>query len=208
MSATAASFGLVSCHTCQLACQLVSRAQAEEGLCPRCGSRVHFRKAGSIGHCWAFLIAAMILYIPANTLPMMLTSSLFGSSDDTIISGVLFLWEDGSWYLALVVFVASILVPMLKLSVLALLAWSTQSRSTWRPLERTKLYRIVERIGRWSMLDVFVDGVMAAAAQLPPFLVIEPGPGLLFFMAVVVLTVLAARSFDTRLIWDAGVAHG
>ena len=122
MNSSAASLGLASCHTCSL----VSRVASDDALCPRCGSRVHLRKPGSIGHCWAFLIAAMILYIPANTLPMMLTSSLFGSSDDTIISGVLFLWEDGSWYLALIVFFASILVPIGKMLALLVLLLSVQ----------------------------------------------------------------------------------
>jgi len=202
MSTTAASLGLVSCHTCNL----VSRADEDEAICPRCGSRVRFRMAGSIGHSWAFLIAAMILYIPANTLPMMLTSSLFGSSDDTIISGVLFLWEDGSWYLALIVFVASILVPIGKMLALVILLLSVQFPGVQLTLGRrarlARTYRIIASIGRWSMLDIYVVGLLATVVQLTALASVRAGPAALAFGAVVVLTMLATESFDPRLIWD------
>jgi paraquat-inducible protein A len=152
--------------------------------------------------CWAFAIAAMILYIPANTLPIMETSSLFGSQNDTIMSGVVYLWRSGSWYLALVVFIASILVPMAKLLALILLLVSVQLRSCWQPLQRAKLYRMVELVGRWSMLDVYVVTLLVALVQLDALATIKPGPGALAFGAVVVLTLLAAMHFDPRLIWD------
>ena len=142
------------------------------------------------------------LYIPANLLPVLHTRSLFGNEDDTIMSGVVYFWVSGDWPLAVIVFVASILVPMLKLTVLALLAWTTQRRSTWRPLERTKLYRIVERIGRWSMLDVFVVTLTVALVRFKSLAVITAGWGALAFASVVVLTMLAALQFDPRLIWD------
>src|SRR5205823_12021006 len=129
MNASAASLGLLSCPTCSL----VSRAPAaDSALCPRCGSALAYRKPGSIGRTWAFLIAAMALYVPANTLPIMATSSLFGSQDDTIISGVVFLWEDGSWYLAVIVFVASILVPLAKIIGLGVLLLSVELGVDWR----------------------------------------------------------------------------
>ena len=206
MNASAAGLGLASCHTCSL----VSRVESEEALinpiCPRCGSRVHFRNPGSIGHCWAFLLAAMILYIPANTLPMMLTSSLFGSSDDTIISGVLFLWEDGSWYLALIVFVASILVPIGKMLALVFLLLSVQLPGVQLTDERrarlARTYRIIASIGRWSMLDIYVMALLATAVQLAALASVRAGPAALAFGAVVVLTMLATESFDPRLIWD------
>lgn len=202
MSTTAASLGLVSCQTCQL----VSRAQAEEALCPRCGSPVRFRHPGSIGHSWAFLLAAIILYIPANTLPMMLTSSLFGASDDTIISGVLFLWEDGSWYLALIVFVASILVPLGKMLALTVLLLSVQLPGVQLTPERrarlARTYRIIASIGRWSMLDIYVVTLLATVVQLTALASVRAGPAALAFGAVVVLTMLATESFDPRLIWD------
>jgi len=203
MNTSAASLGLASCHTCSL----VSRVASDDALCPRCGSRVHLRKPGSIGHCWAFLIAAMILYIPANTLPMMLTSSLFGSSDDTIISGVLFLWEDGSWYLALIVFVASILVPIGKMLALLVLLLSVQLPGVQLTAERRarlgRTYRVIDSIGRWSMLDIYVVALLATVVQLTALASVRAGPAALAFGAVVVLTMLATESFDPRLIWDA-----
>ena len=202
MNPSAASLGLASCHTCSL----VSRVASDDALCPRCGSRVHLRKPGSIGHCWAFLIAAMILYIPANTLPMMLTSSLFGSSDDTIISGVFFLWEYGSWYLALIVFFASILVPIGKMLALLVLLLSVQLPGVQLTAERrarlAHAYRIIDSIGRWSMLDIYVVALLATVVQLTALASVRAGPAALAFGAVVVLTMLATESFDPRLIWD------
>jgi paraquat-inducible protein A len=144
----------------------------------------------------------VILYIPANLLPIMETSSLFGSQADTIMSGVVYLWRSGSWYLALVVFIASILVPMAKLIALILLLVSVQLHSRWQPLQRAKLYRMVELVGRWSMLDVYVVTLLVALVQLDALATIRPGPGALAFGAVVVLTLFAAMSFDPRLIWD------
>jgi paraquat-inducible protein A len=199
MMTSAASLGLCACDTCRL----VSRAPASDGaLCPRCGTRLHFRRPGSIGRTWACLIAAMALYVPANTLPIMLTSSLFGSQDDTIISGVLFLWEDGSWYLALIVFVASILVPLGKIIGLVVLLLSVQLGAGWRPEPRARLYRLIESVGRWSMLDIFVVALLVTVVQLTALASVRAGPAALAFGAVVVLTMAAAQSFDPRLIWD------
>ena len=198
MMASAASLGLCACGTCRL----VSRVPWVVSLCPRCGSTLHFRKPGSIGRTWAFLIAAMVLYVPANTLPMMLTRSLFDSQDDTIISGVLFLWQDASWYLALIVFVASILVPLAKMIGLAVLLASVQLGLDWQPGQRARLYRLIEAIGRWSMLDIFVVALLVTVVQLTALASVRAGPAAPAFGAVVVLTMLAARSFDPRLIWD------
>jgi len=130
------------------------------------------------------------------------TASLVGDQDDTIMSGVVYFWTSGDWPLAVVVFVASILVPMLKLSVLALLAATAQRRSRWRPAERTGLYRLVEFIGRWSMLDVFVITLTVALVRFQSLAVITAGPGAVAFGSVVILTMLASRQFDPRLIWD------
>lgn len=132
----------------------------------------------------------------------MQTTSFLGSEQDTIMSGVVYFWVSGDWPLAIVVFVASILVPMLKLSVLLILAVSVQRRAAWRPLQRAKLYRIVEGIGRWSMLDIFVVTLTAALVQFRSLAVITAGPGALAFGAVVILTMIAAMQFDPRLIWD------
>jgi paraquat-inducible protein A len=196
---SAASLGLLSCATCCL----VSRAPAaERALCPRCGAALHFRRPGSVGRTWALLIAAMALYVPANALPIMLTSSLFGSQDDTIMSGIVFLWQDGSWYLALIVFVASILVPLAKIIGLVVLLVSVQLGTDWRPEQRARLYRLVESVGRWSMLDIFVVALLVTVVQLTALASVRAGPAALFFGAVVVLTMAAAQSFDPRLLWD------
>jgi len=170
--------------------------------CPRCGAALHFRKPASVSRSWALLIAAVILYIPANTLPMMKTSSLFGSQSDTIMSGVVYFWTSGSWYLALIIFFASIMVPLLKMMALALLLVSVQRRSRWQPAQRARLYRLVEFVGRWSMLDIYVVAVIVALVQLKALATIQPGAGAAAFGAVVVLTMFSAMAFDPRLIWD------
>jgi len=197
---TAASCGLLSCHVCGL----VSKAARTggEAHCPRCSARLHFRKPNSVARTWALLIAAGIMYLPANLLPIMETSSLFGSQDDTIMSGVIYLWHSGSWDLALVVFIASIMVPLLKLIALTLLLISVQRRSVWQPVQRTRLYRLVELVGRWSMLDIYVVTILAALVQIGSLATIKAGPAAMAFGAVVVLTMFAAMQFDPRLIWD------
>jgi len=148
------------------------------------------------------LITAATLYLPANVLPVMETNSLFGFQKDTILSGVVYLWTSGSRTLSLLVFIASITVPLLKLTSLAFLLASVQFRSTWRPDQRARLYRIVEFIGRWSMLDIYVGAVLVALVHFQGVATIVAGPGATAFGAVVVLTMLAAMSFDPRLIWD------
>jgi paraquat-inducible protein A len=148
------------------------------------------------------LIAAYALYVPANLLPIMETRSLFGVQRDTILSGVAFLWNSGSWILALIVFVASVAVPMLKLFSMTLLVVSVQIRNTMPPLPRARLYRLLELIGRWSMLDVYVVAILVALVQAQSLATMAPGPGVLAFGAVVVLSMLATMAFDPRLIWD------
>jgi paraquat-inducible protein A len=192
---TAASLGLLSCHTCAL----LSPGGAR---CRRCGSPLHTRKPDSIRRAWAFLIASVALYIPANVLPIMETSSLFGAQRDTIMSGVVFLWKTGSWHLALIVFIASVLVPLLKMLAIGVLLVSVQRRWTWQPEQRIRLYRIVELIGHWSILDIYVVALLATLVQLRGFASIAAGPGAIAFGAVVVLTMLSGLAFDPRLIWD------
>jgi paraquat-inducible protein A len=200
-AATAAGAGLMVCHSCGL----LSRPapHAHEGSCPRCGAHLHFRKPDSIARTWAFLIAAMILYIPANMLPVMDTRSLFGSEEDTILSGVVYLWTSGSRLLAGVVFIASIAVPMLKIIALLFLVISTQVHSPWLREKKTGIYRLVELVGRWSMLDIYVITLLVALVQFSALATIKAGPAAVAFGAVVVLTMFAAMSFDPRLIWDA-----
>ena len=200
MSRIARHQGLVACH----ACGQLSRAVAEHesSRCPRCRAMLHLRKPDSLNRTWALLMAAYILYIPANLLPVMETRSLLSAQEDTIMSGIVYLWLSGSVGLALVVFVASIVVPLLKLVTLTLLAISVRRRPLWRPRQRTRLYRIVEFVGRWSMLDIFVVALLTAVVQIQSFASVMPGPGAAAFGAVVVLTMLAAMTFDPRLIWD------
>ncbi|MRR58635.1 MAG: paraquat-inducible protein A [Deltaproteobacteria bacterium] len=197
---TAAARGLLTCHVCGL----VSRALPAGGdaLCPRCSTPLHFRKPNSVSCSWALLIAAYIMYVPANLLPIMETGSLFGSQDDTIMSGIVYLWHSGSWDLALVVFIASMLVPLMKLIAITLLLVTVQRRSTWLPVQRTRLYRLVELVGRWSMLDIYVVTILAALVQIGSLATIKAGPAAIPFGAVVVLTMFAAMQFDPRLIWD------
>ena len=200
-AATAAGRGLLACHACG---QLARAArEAHDARCPRCGSPLHYRKPDSISRTWALLITAIIMYIPANMLPMMNTSSLFGSQSDTIMSGVVYFWTSGSWYLALIIFFASIMVPMLKMIALVLLLVTVQRRSRWQVAQRARLYRLVELVGRWSMLDIYVVAVIVALVQLKALATITPGAGAIAFGSVVVLTMFAAMTFDPRLIWDA-----
>lgn len=198
-AATAHRLGLCGCETCGL----VVRQSLAGVTCPRCGARLHPRKPDSLARTWAYLIAAYILFIPANLLPVMETGSLFNDQKDTILSGVVYLWLSGSWPLAALVFFASIVVPLVKLLALTFLLISVWRRWTWLLEERTKLYRFLEFIGRWSMLDIYVITLLAALVRFQNLATILPGPGVIAFGAVVVLTMLAAMAFDPRLMWDA-----
>jgi paraquat-inducible protein A len=193
----AAAMHLACCPTCG---QLGSPATGR--YCRRCGTALHLRKPNSIQRTWALLIAAYVLYLPANLLPITVTRSIFGIQHDTIISGVVYLWGSGSWAIALIVFVASVAVPLLKLFSLTLLVVSVQRHWRWDPLQRTRLYRLLETIGRWSMLDIYVVTVLVALVQVPSLAAIAPGSGVLAFAAVVVLSMLATMAFEPRLIWD------
>ncbi|MEJ2513967.1 MAG: paraquat-inducible protein A [Gammaproteobacteria bacterium] len=201
---TAKQAGLVSCHVCGL----VSRRPAiGDGHCPRCHARLHLRKKDSLTRTWAFLVAAMICYLPANMLPVMKTVTLGRTQTDTILSGVYYLFSHGQWPLALIVFVASVLVPLGKVILLAFLLASVHGRWTGRMVIRTRVYRLVDFVGRWSMVDVYVVTVLAALVSLGNLATVTPQPGIVFFGAVVVLTMFAAMSFDPRLMWDAAESN-
>jgi paraquat-inducible protein A len=199
-----ASLGLAGCHDCGL----VSRVTGPACACPRCGTALHLRKPDSLGRTWALLIASYILYVPANVLPIMETSSLFGAQRDTIMSGVVFLWRSGSWDLAMIVFVASVVVPLSKLFALTYLLLSVRRRSLSQPLSKARLYRMVELVGKWSMLDIYVVALLATVVKFQSLASISAAPGAVAFGAVVILTMLAAQSFDPRLIWDAAEGKG
>ena len=201
MTFTAARVGVLSCQSCRL----VSRPiLGDDFACPGCGVRLHARKPDSLGRTTALLVAAVLLFVPANLLPIVTTTTLLRTHSETIVSGVVRLWNTGSWFLSILIFAASIVVPALKMAVLTLLVVSTRVRSlsTWRRAERTRLYRLVEMVGRWSMLDIFVMALMAALLQ-SPIASVEIRGGAIAFASVVVLTMFASMSFDPRLIWDA-----
>jgi paraquat-inducible protein A len=198
--AVAARAGLISCEMCAL---LVRPADFEEpGHCPRCGAELESRRPDVIQRTWALVIAAAICYLPANILPIMTTTSLTYKEPDTILSGVVLLYKTGSWHLALVVLIASVIIPLAKLAALAYLLITVQRRAIRNNRDRARLYRLLEIVGRWSMLDVFVVTYTVALIQFHPLMSIAPSPGVLFFAAVVILTIFAAESFDPRMIWD------
>ena len=199
---------LVSCHTCDQLAVLGSRLARTTVHCPRCGSSLHRRKPDSLARTWALVVTAAILYVPANLLPVM-TVVYFGRGEpDTILSGVKELIHAGMWPVALLVFFASIAVPVMKLLALVYLLVSVHRRSTARLRDRTRLYRTIEGIGRWSMVDVFMTGILAALVALGTHATISPGPGAVAFCGVVIVTMLAAMAFDPRLRWDMADGRG
>jgi len=170
--------------------------------CGRCGHPLHLNKPQSVQRTWAYLAAAAMLYVPANALPIMTNAYLFRRTSYTIAGGIGELWGSKEFALAVIVFAASIAVPLLKIFSLALLAWTTRHAPRWRRLERARLYRMVEAVGHWSMLDVYVVVLLGGIVRFGNLAYVQPEPGLLAFAGVVVLTMMAARSFDPRLIWQ------
>jgi paraquat-inducible protein A len=196
---TADEVGVIGCEACGLV--LDAPQGAGRWRCPRCGFALHARKPHSLQRTTAWLIAATLLYVPANLLPVMTTASILGRESHTIVGGILELWSSGSRELALIVFIASIAVPLLKIGTLALLTWTAHRRSLWCQRERAVLYRLVETVGHWSMLDVFVVVLLVGMVHFGVLASVEPETGLLAFGAVVVSTMLASSAFDPRLIW-------
>jgi paraquat-inducible protein A len=192
--------GLVACHTCGLVCAAAS--DQKPAACLRCGSKLHQRFPDSVSRSWALLFAAVMMYIPANLLPVMNTTLLGRGSDSTIMSGVIQFWEHGSYGISALIFIASIAVPCTKFLILALLLVTSSLHSAWRRHERARLYRLIELVGYWSMLDVLVVAVIAALVKFNALSDAEPRIGILFFGSVVILTMLSAMNFDPRLIWD------
>jgi paraquat-inducible protein A len=198
---TARAAGLVACETCGL----VSAAGTRQ--CPRCGAPLHQRKPESLARTWALLIAAAILYVPANLLPVMTTTTLFRTTSDTIMSGIVYFWTSGSPDLAILIFTVSIFIPIAKIGCLALLALAARRGPTRGLKERAVMYRIVDFVGRWSMLDIFVVTMTVGMVRFRALATVDAGPGAAAFGAVVVLTMIAAHSFDPRLIWDSSEDH-
>ncbi len=198
----AADLNLCLCHGCGKACAMDN----DPHTCERCGAPLHRLKPESLARTWAYLMAALIFYVPANLLPVMNTSMLGTGADSTIISGVLEFAEAGAWDIASIIFIASIGVPAIKFGALILLLVTAQRHSQWACRQRAKLFRFVELVGYWSMLDVLVVALVASLVKFQALGNIEPRAGILFFGMVVVFTMLAAMSFDPRLIWQAPTA--
>ncbi len=192
---TAAARGLASCHGC-------SKVQPlEQGQCARCGATLHLRKPHSVQRAFALTVAAAILYIPANVYPVMRSERLGGTESNTILSGVALFWEHHDYPIAIIIFVASVLIPLLKLLAIGVLC--VAARRCRHPHAMTRVYRITELVGRWSMVDVFVVAILVAVVQLGSLASIVPGPAAVAFTGVVIMTMLAAMAFDPRLLWEA-----
>lgn len=193
---SAAAEGLTLCFNCGG----VTRSNGKK--CPGCGLPQHFRKPHAVKRSFALTVAAMAMLLPANLLPIMTTTSLGNQSTNTILEGVALLWEHGNYALSIVVFTASVLVPFSKIGILYWLNYKVKYGSRTNLYRNTLLYRIIEIIGRWSMIDVFVVAILVALIQLGPLLSITPGPAAFPFACAVVLTMFAAISFDSRELWD------
>ncbi len=191
------------CHVCRLVMKVPAEAVDAALGCPRCGATVHRRKPDSLARTSAYLLAAILCYFPANLYPIMQSTSLGRAQEDTIVTGVVYLYQNGMWPLGTIVLIASVVVPIAKIVSLGGLVVSVRRRSRWRPRDRAATYRIIEQVGRWSMVDVYVVTILVALVHLGTLANVEVRFGAFFFAAVVVLTILAAESFDPRLIWDA-----
>lgn len=194
---TAKDAGLVTCRVCSKVWPI------EETRCGRCGSALQSRDTGSLSRVWAWWAAGLLCYVPANMYPMLVTETLTSRSSDTIIAGAIEIAKHGDIPIALIVLIASVVIPVSKFAAIAYLAWTVQRRSHHSILGRMKLYEVIEFIGRWSMVDVFVVAILSALVQLSVVASIQPGPAVLTFALSVIFTMLSAKSFDTRLIWDA-----
>lgn len=195
---TAREAGLVACRRCTRVWPLGT------GHCARCGSRLRSRDWGSLQRVWAWLAAGIICYIPANLYPMLSTQVLFTTSEATIVGGAVELALHGNLGIAVIILVASVAIPIGKFIAIAYLAVSVARPERLRPRQRHRLYHIVEFIGRWSMIDVFVVAILSALVQLNFAASIRPGPAAITFALSVIFTMFAAISFDSRMIWDRG----
>ncbi|VAW68952.1 Paraquat-inducible protein A [hydrothermal vent metagenome] len=202
--------GLAACHTCGKVVKLANTHKLhvhklhahKQQVCPRCRCDIHYRKNDSVNRAWAFLISAFIMYIPANTEPIMHTQAFGQESSDTIISGVLYFLAHGDWPLALVIFSASVLLPLIKMISIAYILIMVQRGANVKKKENTKLYFLAEVMGRWSMVDVFVVALLVALVQMGALTSIQPGPAGIAFASMVILTMFSAMAFDPKLIWD------
>jgi paraquat-inducible protein A len=195
-SLTARAAGLIGCTTCGRV------AAADRTDCPRCGSALHSRAPASLQRVMAWLIVGVMCYVPANLLPMLVTRSFGRTLESTIVGGVIDLVHHGAYGVAAIVAIASVLIPVAKFLVIGYLVYSIRYRVALPIHTRVHLYEIVEFIGRWSMIDVFVVAILTALVQLGFIASINPGPAAVFFALSVAFTMLSAQAMDPRLIWD------
>ena len=193
---TAREAGLVTCRTCSL----VWPADAE--TCHRCGTALASREPMSLQRVWAWWVAGLVCYIPANLYPMLVTETLTSRTADTIIGGAIEIARHGDLGIAVIVLVASVVIPIAKFIAIAYLGLSVRLRSQQTPKGRMHLFEVIEFIGRWSMIDVFVVAILSALVQLSVVASVHPGPAALAFALSVIFTMFSAKSFDPRLIWD------
>jgi paraquat-inducible protein A len=184
-------------------CDLVATGAHEGEDCPRCGATLHMRKPDAIRRTTALVITGFLLYVPANVIPVLTTVRLGRADENTIMSGVLELVHNDLWPLAIIVFSASIILPLLKLFGLTWMLLATRLRSRHFLVGRTRFYRMIDLVGRWSNIDVFAVSVLIAALRFGALTEVHAGNGLVAFAAVVIITMVATLSFDTRLMWDA-----
>ncbi len=195
---TLADAGLRLCH----ACRKVSSPEESADGCPRCHAKVHERIPKSLQETWALWLTALFFLIPANTLPIMRVSAFGMAEASTIMDGIVLFLREGMYFIAFVIFFASVLVPAFKLAGLAILLLSVHLGSPRRRRRKTRMFRLIRRIGRWSMLDVFVIAILVALVDIGGVVAVEAGAAATFFVGVVVFTMLAANRFDNRLLWD------
>jgi paraquat-inducible protein A len=191
---------VVLCRSCDLSLQTDDLEPGAKAVCPRCRSKVSERKLNSLQRTAALSFAALVLYVPANIYPILRMQFYGAYSESTVWDGCVRLFQDGMWFIAIIVFLASILIPLFKL--LGLFFLVTTARSTRWQRERTRIYQFIDVIGPWAMLDVFLLAILVAVVKLEQLATVLPGPGIVAFASVVILTILASQSFDPRLIWD------
>jgi paraquat-inducible protein A len=192
----AADRGLAACHTCGKV------SPVAVGKCPRCHTHLHLRKPHSIETSIALMVAAIFLYIPSHLLPIMTVTELGDVTHNTIMSGMMYFWKSGAYPIALVIFTASILIPLLKILALSWLCAAATGKVRPSPVTLGRLYWLTELLGRWSMVDIFVVGILVSVVQLGNYMTVIPGIGAIAFAGVVLLTMFAAMSFEPRLLWD------
>jgi len=198
----AKTLGIARCHYCGKACQMPKESMENAAACPRCGSALHLRNFNSLSSTWALLITAVILFVPANVYPVMSVFMFGNGMADTIISGIIHLMHAGQYPIAILVFVASILVPLFKMIGLGALLLAVQFGWSINRRQAATIFRIINFIGPWSMLDLFMISILVTLVNLGFIATIQTGPGATAFAGVVVVTMLAAHTFDQRIIWD------